>query len=473
MNILTQSLIEFQKELSIDSSLYQEISKLISTVYQNPNIDNYVKLVQETDKELKNKALTLIKKVFETADYIFRHSKERRQSYYVKQTRNRTIITVFGDLTYCRTEYRDRRNKTPFCYVDWKFGIGKWERYDSCIQAMIVDAYADSNSMIKVGKIIGDRISGSFNTTVKNTAIHRQTVQNILLRYPNLDSEITKAAYTPSTLYIMADEKFIPIQGQPDPPNREMIKMAIIFEGIQAIKRKDGSLTKRKRILNKTIVANTNNDFWDSVIDTLYKKYDMEKVENIYLMGDGASWIKTGVDLLKYPTNNVTFGIDSFHFNQAIKKISPNKPVCDILRNYARHNLKDEFQYVVDSIIDNSLEKDETIQKNLSYIKNQWDYYQISVNQIEVGCPMEQAIAHILSSVFTNVAKAYSRNHLHTYLNNRILYQNNHDIRSVVLSKIYEETNYNNEFDFSIFEHKIQPTNPTIQEFNKNIITKF
>jgi len=327
--------------------------------------------------------------------------------------------------------------------------------------------------MIKVGKIIGDKISGSFNMPFeKNTAMPRQTVRKIILRHQYLKSEIARAAHTPETLYIMADEKFIPLQREKEERAHEMIKMAVIFEDIKPIKRKNGTYTQRNQIINKTIVANTKTDFWDTVIEVLYKKYDMEKVKNLYLMGDGAPWIKTGIDSLKCPKIKIKFGIDSFHFNQAIRRIIPDNDIYKLLSNYAYCNLRKEFKYVVNGISKEYPERKEAIQSNHKYIMNHWHHFQIAVNEIEKGCPMEQAVSHILASVFTSVAKAYGKRHLPAYINNRIIHQNNQDIRSTVLKEISEETLDYPDFDFSIFEHR-QYSNPTIREFNKNIITAF
>ena len=45
-------------------------------------------------------ARSLLKYIFEKADEEFRNSQNRTDHYYVKDTRERTIITIFGQLTY-------------------------------------------------------------------------------------------------------------------------------------------------------------------------------------------------------------------------------------------------------------------------------------------------------------------------------------------------------------------------------------
>ncbi len=38
---------------------------------------------------------------------------------------------------------------------------------------------------------------------------------------------------------------------------------------------------------------------WMEVLDYIDKTYDMDSIENIYLSGDGAAWIKNGLGWIK------------------------------------------------------------------------------------------------------------------------------------------------------------------------------
>lgn len=44
-----------------------------------------------------------------------------------------------------------------------KLRLPKYDRYDPCIKSMLVSLYAEHNSMIKVGKIIGERIGNAYS----------------------------------------------------------------------------------------------------------------------------------------------------------------------------------------------------------------------------------------------------------------------------------------------------------------------
>ena len=98
----------------------------------------------------------------EKMDREFRYSPGRTQNYYVKNTRERTIVTMYGEITYKRTEYINRSTGEQYCYVDDKLGIDSRIRYTNDVAAYCFEAYADENSMIKVGKEIGNLIHAKF-----------------------------------------------------------------------------------------------------------------------------------------------------------------------------------------------------------------------------------------------------------------------------------------------------------------------
>lgn len=54
-----------------------------------------------------------------------------------------------------------------------------------------------------------------------------------------------------------------------------------------------------------------SEDLWNEVADYIDQPYDYDQIEKIYLSGDGASWIKSGVAI----TNKSTFVLDRYHLN--------------------------------------------------------------------------------------------------------------------------------------------------------------
>ena len=52
----------------------------------------------------------------------------------------------------------------------------------------------------------------------------------------------------------------------------------------------------------------------------------MDKIKNIYVMGDGATWIRKLTTHFKVNSQtNITFNLDKFHFKQAIHHLFQNE----------------------------------------------------------------------------------------------------------------------------------------------------
>lgn len=110
MNILTQSSDECFRTL-MDDDLLQ---KIVAPVIFAPTAENYTNMTSSIDALSRNTSLYQMRVVIEQADLRFRNSPGRTDRYYVKQTRERTLMTLFGELTFKRTEYIDRGNGTSF-----------------------------------------------------------------------------------------------------------------------------------------------------------------------------------------------------------------------------------------------------------------------------------------------------------------------------------------------------------------------
>ena len=104
----------------------------------------------------ENLARKAIVGYLEKLDKDFKESKLRKERYYVKDYRPRTLITMFGEITYFRTIYIDSDNGDRYTYVDEKMGIDKYIRYTNDVRCYAYEAYCDENSMIKVGKELGN-----------------------------------------------------------------------------------------------------------------------------------------------------------------------------------------------------------------------------------------------------------------------------------------------------------------------------
>ena len=445
----------------------------------------YGQLISSLSDALAYIGRDALKATFEEMDLAFRNSPHRTSNYYVKQTRYRTIMTVFGEVTYKRTEYIERSTRKPYCYVDRKIKLRSRERFDCTVQSLIVETYANQNSMIKVGQLVGDRIAGAYslNSNRKQYTIPRQTVYNILHRLHTIKVAATPVNETPDTLYVMADEKYIYLQGEDRSIHKypkAMTKVAVVFEGRTKVS-KDAKIP-RYQLDNPYVFASTQDRFWESFHDQLNIRYDLTQVRKIYLLGDGASWIVAGAHSLSTQHTKVSYALDKFHANQAIQRITKDKAYTTLLTNYMITNMKNEFTQLVDSLLELYPDRVKAITEQKKYILTHWSHIQTMYKTVKIGCAMEQAIYHIIASVFSNVPKAYTRQNIETYLSNRVNHLNACDLRLLYLHAIDTKADDKNnvylkpdEFDFSFFDTKnLRSTYPLhLNTQNFETITKF
>ncbi|MDD4795737.1 MAG: UPF0236 family protein, partial [Bacilli bacterium] len=153
----------------------------------------------------------------------FRLSSDRKVKYHIKAYRERTILTIFGEITYKRTFYTDKFNNGSYCHLDEYLGLKKHDYFDPYIKVLVIEKAAD-NSAPKVAKFINELIGSRIKITDSFCYLSRQTIRNIIIGagISNVKPEETT---TPETLYIMADEKFISTQNN---DNKQVMVKSVV-----------------------------------------------------------------------------------------------------------------------------------------------------------------------------------------------------------------------------------------------------
>lgn len=82
------------------SELTKNLSLPINSV---GDLSLFPHLIEDVALSARDKLRNDFKEYLEDMDYKFRHSPNRTSRYYVANTSNRTIITMFGEITYKRT----------------------------------------------------------------------------------------------------------------------------------------------------------------------------------------------------------------------------------------------------------------------------------------------------------------------------------------------------------------------------------
>jgi len=408
----------------IFNSLNETLIKEFGKINKHPDISNYINLISTLDDSLCNLAVKLIKTTFESLDKGYLSSKNRKRDYHIKAYHQRSIITIFGEITFTRTFYTNKRSGKCFCYLDRFLGLKKYDYFDPYLKAMIID-YAADNSLSKTAKMINDLIGNRVKLNKHYPFLSRQCIRHIILK-EKISLPQFKTLPTPDNLYIMADEKWIHTQGN----NKKdiMTKSIVVFDGF------DISNPNRIKLLNKKVFADIFNKATNKALDYIYYTYDVDQFKHIYIMGDGASWIKNLRTHFKFnPNVSVVGSLDRFHFNQALHHLTQDKTLSKILLSYVLENDKSGFNNICMTLIANNSHREDTIINKQNYILNNWVYI-LNTYKYNLKCSMEAHISHNLAALFTSRPKGYSLHTLDKLLNLRLLYKNGYNLKKLYLN---------------------------------------
>lgn len=194
-------------------------------------------------------------------------------------------------------------------------------------------------------------------------------------------------------LHVDADEDHIKLQTG----ESQIVPLVSVYEGIE----KKGNRGVCKNVFHCSEFGKNSEDFWEEVLTEIERRYDLSNTK-IYLHGDGAAWIRTGLEWLP----NSTFVLDRYHVNKALKcAVSgiERRSGCQYeyhLRQALSEGDRDYFCSVRDSLLARWLEREETIQKAMNYLLSNFDAIHIYNTDSEAGKggATEPHVSHVLSN---------------------------------------------------------------------------
>ena len=429
----------FLKNYFIDSNYW----------YKESNFNNYINFMNDLDSFNYTFITNVIKLYFEYIDDVFFNSSYRKSFCKSKGFYKRTILTLFGEVTFKRRYYIDKNTNEKYFFPDYFFNIPKRKYFDPFVSSEICNeaaSFSYSKAGIIVSQKIGKRINNSLN-------ISRASARNIVLSFPINESNNTNEIKRVERLLVMLDEKFV--GSQFNAGKDHMIKAAVIFEDTELVYKKKikPNSMKRYRLINSHVCASIEDKLLMDVVNYIYHNYDIFSLKEIDFMGDCATWIKSfpNTNWFKFHDNiEIKFGMDGYHFSQALNNLttSENKDIYDALYEYVLFNKKDDFITLCNDFLEANPDRKETIENKRDYILNNWKERQTYQNNAYMRCSMESHISHIFADLFTSRPKAYSKNGLTQLLKLRILKANNKNIKTEYLKtfiKINKSENQSNE----------------------------
>lgn len=246
-------------------------------------------------------------------DIIFK-IKERKKQFESLEKDDRKIVTIFGDIDFKRRYYLDKENNQRVYLLDEYFKIAPNERLLENVETKLIEEAIETNYE-KAGKSVAYK-----------TEISKQTVMNKISELKiNLEEEKVTTKRTVDNIYCIADEDHVHLQkGGIEEP-----RLVVAYDSMV----KNG---KRAQLCNKKhfggVYKGKIDDLWEEVLTYLDNTYELDKVKNIYVLGDGANWIKTGLEWLPKSINV----LDKFHLMKAVNAIVGKE---------TKDNIKEKSEY--------------------------------------------------------------------------------------------------------------------------------
>ena len=450
MNIITQIFIKnIENTLKIFSedilsSINTYVNRSLRYTNSKISLSDLLSIPNKVvmDSIIKNVILTL-----EKLDEDYFNSSQRKALYYPKGTYYRTIITLFGEVTFKRRAYVDKNGKNY--YLDSFLNISPRVVFDNDVINELLFLAGKHTSYSTIGQILGQYIFKNDFSTDKDKYISRATIANYIKR-SDINAFFPLKQNKVKDIFIELDEHYVSIQKpkkSPYPVKKQMVKAAKIY----SYRIKNG-YTDRFIILDE---LESISKFRDRIYEYVYRTYDLDYVENIYILGDGANWIKATRDI--FDTTKTHYALDKFHVMQALQRITTysNMDEYEKAKEFIEADNRSAFKQWIKDFSKKFPDREEIIEEKSKYILNNWAALQ-RLLKANASCSMEGCISHSLANIFTSRPKGFSKPILAKRLFLRALYLNSFDDKQVFIKLMGSNQTINNftNLDFSILDDR-------------------
>lgn len=379
MNIISlfESFVNHLNEICKNNSFLHELEHNISNSTNSLNLD-------------------VLRNILESLDLEYKNSKERKNKYYVQQTRERTLITSLGLITFNKTYYKSKTKINGkyeyYSYLEDYLGVSKWAKMTLAAETKLI------NNALENG------YSWSANNSIPNYIITRQTISSKIKGINYNHQEDIKKKETPNVIYIEADEVHANLQSREKGTKNRIVPVILTHEGHKE------DFVKKKQLKEQHYIASSilkTDKLWEEAYKYLDNKYDLNKQPTIFVSGDGGSWIK-GFDIA-FP--KAIYVLDPFHyFNKKLAYIFKKEPlITSIADSYLRNRMIDEFKLLVKVQIEKYPEqKNDMIKTQKFLIENIQGIINQSHPLYKCPCSMEGHISNKYAKFITSRPHSYS-----------------------------------------------------------------
>ena len=384
----------------------------------------------------------LLKEIVKQIDNIVFEDTKRKKQYESIRFAEKSLVTKNGKVKFERRYYKDNETGENVCLTDRILGIEKGERIDKRVKAEIIEK-ASEQSYKKSGKLVVPEMEISATTVMRNV---RKNEWKMEIKERKEEEKI-KA----KNIFIQVDEDHV----------KQRNKKGCAISKIVTIYTRKRTLTKperieevkqvRKELVDKFTFAGLYKDteeMWEDVAYYIECTYKKEEIEKIFVMGDGASYIKAGTEWI----DKSVFVLDKFHLEKYINHLSYDGDMKDKLKEAIEEFDPISTENIMNEAIrkiEKEIKEDQEIGREIKvlerrlkkikdtkrYIMNQWEGIEAYDKYKEkiTGCCQEGQVHHILSERMSTDAKVWSENGIDEMSQLRAFTQNKGDIYQKII----------------------------------------
>ncbi|AUS96610.1 ISLre2 family transposase [Clostridium thermosuccinogenes] len=393
-------------------------------------------LVLGLHEELLELGRNIVTEVLEDMDDYLRESASRKQNWEIVRKDRTGLLTSFGPISYERTYFKPKKGGKRQYLVDRIVGINPHDRVSADVVINAVEEAAES-SYRKGGE------KAAYMDEVSKQAVMNK-VHELEVVQPSVEKRKDE---TPKILYIEADEDHVAQQGKKRHKTEDewgasstlMPKLVYVHEGIDHEK----STKKRKVLKNPRYFGGIRDseELWLEVSQYIDDTYDVDKIETVYISGDGAAWIKQGLNWI----GKSKFVLDKYHLSKYVKVATAHlededieQELDDALKEADKAGLKKAFAKILEKT--ESETKRKAVNDAKRYILNNWAGIEIKVDNYEiVGCSAEGHVSHILSDRLSSRPMGWSKNGADKMAQLRIFKKNGGKVYDLVMAQKKKE----------------------------------
>ena len=366
---------------TIVQQIVLELGNNLCKKVEKEGLSNIDQFATEALELCKGSVRDLISQILQQLNEDLRRDKafRKEQGLVLKEKdRKRSLLTEVGEIHFNRDYYQINGSNEYVHPLDFMVGITAYERVSANVSARLVTQAAEV-SYEKSAKV------------VTKGEVSKQTVKNKLLAVGRLEKEAPSEKRTVRELHVFADEDHVHLQKG----RNRMVPLITVSEGIKTIHK------GRNALVNQTHFTGTiksTQEAWNKVAGYIAQAYEECEIEKTYLHGDGAFWIKQGLDELP----NCKFVIDGFHFEKHLKRATaafPNGNYRFRIRQAVMEKDREKVVFLVNEMLSLSEEpkQGKRIREFRRYVVNNWEGIVRRYTENLLGSCTEGLVSHVYS----------------------------------------------------------------------------